>query len=267
MYFVFDIGGTNIRLAVSHDGKSLERIEIIPTHKNFSEAMTAFGEAALKLIRGQRIRAAAGGVRALDMQTKDKLIDHPTIPLWVGEPLKQKLEKTLGCSVLLENDTAIAGLGEAIFGAGQGKKIVAYLTISTGVGGVRIVDGKIDASTQGFEPGYQMISTELPFYLERYISGLCLEEKYGEKAEDISDPKIWDEIARLLSIGLNNTIVHWSPDMIVLGGSVMKSIPLDKVKSYLNQYLTIFPACPDIALATLGNEGGLYGSLHYLLSS
>lgn len=266
MYLVFDIGGTNIRIAVSQDGKTLDQIEAIPTHKNFSEAMAAFKEATLKLTKGQPVEKAAGGVRALDMRTKDRLIDHPTIPLWAGEPLKTQLEKTLGCSVFLENDTAMVGLGEAGFGAGQGKKIVAYLTISTGVGGVRIVDGKIDANSLGFEPGYQMINSNPPYYLERYISGFAIEQKYGQKAENISDPEIWDEIARLMAVGLNNTIVHWSPDIIVLGGSVMKSIPLDKVKSNLNQYLTIFSDRPEIVLATLGDEGGLYGSLQYLRS-
>lgn len=265
MYLVFDIGGTNIRLAVSQDGKTLNQLDSIPTAKNFSQAMSSFKETAEKLTNGQKIEAAAGGVRALDMTTKDRLVSHPTIPLWVGEPLKQELEKSLGCSVSLENDAAMAGLGEAVFGAGQGKKIVAYITVSTGVGGVRIVDGKIDQSMMGFEPGNQIINVDPPAYLERYISGEGIRQRYGVKGENLSDPKAWDEIAKLLAIGLNNTIVHWSPQIVVLGGSVIKSISLDKVKSYLNEYLTIFPDCPEIVLATLGDEGGLYGALHYLV--
>lgn len=265
MYLVFDIGGTNIRIAASQDGRVLDQLDSIPTAKNFSDAISSFKKGALKLTKGEKIKAAAGGVRALDMRTKDRLVNHPTIPLWVGEPLKEELEKSLDTEVFLENDTAMAGLGEAVFGAGQGKKIVAYITISTGVGGVRIVEGKIDQSMMGFEPGQQIIDIDSPSYLERYISGDALKKRYGVEPKNLADPEIWDEIAKLLAIGLNNTIVHWSPEILILGGSVMRSIPLDIVKSYLNQYLTIFPDCPEIVLSTLGDEGGLYGALHYLV--
>lgn len=264
MYLVFDIGGTNIRLAVSQDGKSLDQTETIPTHKNFSEAMSAFGETALKLTKGQKIETAAGGVRALDMITKDRLVNHPTIPLWVGEPLKAELEKALGCSVWLENDAAMAGLGEAVFGAGQGKKIVAYITVSTGVGGVRIVEGKIDQSMTGFEPGNQIINIDPPAYLERYISGEGIRQRYGVKGENLSDPKAWDEITRLLAIGLNNSIVHWSPEIVILGGSIMNSISLDTVNLYLRQMLKIYSQLPEVVKASLTDKAGLLGSLAYL---
>jgi glucokinase len=60
----------------------------------------------------------------------------------------------LGCAAV---GRRCGGLGEAVFGAGKGREIVVYMTISTGVGGARIVGGKIDASAMGFEPGHQII--------------------------------------------------------------------------------------------------------------
>src|SRR6185436_9338463 len=57
---------------------------------------------------------------------------------------QSELNKLFNCPVYLENDAALCGLGEASVGAGQGSKIMVYLTISTGVGGARIVGGKID---------------------------------------------------------------------------------------------------------------------------
>jgi predicted NBD/HSP70 family sugar kinase len=147
------------------------------------------------------------------------------------------------------------------------------MTVSTGVGGVRIVDGEIDKSAMGFEPGHQIIDADgtlcpecksVPGYLERYVSGSAIEMRHGKKAYEIDDPGVWDEAARFLAYGLNNTIVHWSPDVVILGGSVTGKIPLDKVRVYLADILKIFPEPPLIRKAVLGDFGGLYGALHFL---
>lgn len=97
--------------------------------------------------------------------------------------------------------------------------------------------------------------------MEAYVGGAYLEKIYHQKAEEIKDPAVWDEVAKYLAIGLHNTIVHWSPDIIILGGSVTQSIPLDKVSNYLKEYLTIFPNLPRLSKATLGNQSGLLGAL------
>lgn len=264
MYLVFDIGKTYTRLAVSQDGRKLEQIETTNTVTDFSKAMAEFKNIALKLTNGQKIKAAAGGVTTLDNRTKDKLVNHPTMPLWVGEPLKETLKKSLDTEVFLENDSAMAGLGETIFGAGKDRRIVAYITVSTGVGGVRIVDQRIDQNSLGFEPGHQIINSDSLGYLEEYISGSAIEKKYGKKPEQITDKLVWELVAKNLAIGLNNTIVYWSPDIVVLGGSVMENIPLDLVKQNLNSILKIFPQIPEVVKAGLGDEKGLLGSLAYL---
>ncbi len=255
MYLVFDIGRTNTRIAVSQDGKNLDEVETTNTLENFPEAISSFKKIALKLTKGQKITKAVGGVRRLN---------HPTIPLWVGEPLKETLEKSLETAVYLENDSALAGLAEATVGAGKGKKIVAYITVSTGIGGVRIVSGKIDANSQGFEPGNQIINLEMGQTLESYISGDAIQKKFNQKAEQVKDSNFWDDTAKILAIGLNNTIVFWSPDVVVLGGSVTESILIDKVKLYLKDLLQIYPQIPEVVRAGLGDKGGLLGCLAYL---
>ena len=52
--------------------------------------------------------------------------------------------------------------------------------------------------------------------------------------------------------------------MVILGGSVMKSIDIAKVRSYLEMLLTVYPRLPAIEKAVLEDEGGLYGGLVYL---
>lgn len=260
MFLVFDIGGTNMRLAVSHDGKNIEEPKTLETPKDFDEGMSFFKKTALDLSDGEKIKASAGGIAGPLDGKKEMLVSSPNLPGWVKKPLKKTIEKFFDAPVYVENDAAVAGLGEALVGAGRNHAIVAYITVSTGVGGARIVDGKIDKSSQGFEPGNQIIDME-GTTLEAYISGEALRRKYGKSAENINDPDIWDDVAKKLAIGLNNLSVIWSPDIIVLGGSVMEKISLNTTKVYLKKYLKIFPESPKLELAALGDSGGLYGAL------
>ncbi len=66
------------------------------------------------------------------------------------------------------------------------------------------------------------------------------------------------------ALGLNTSIVHWSPDVVVLGGSLMNKISIEKVRENLTKILTAFERLPKIKIGTLGDECGLYGALHYL---
>lgn len=259
-----------MRIAVSSDGKTLNS-KIIPTEKDFESGLQAIKNVADELTGSEKINAAAGGIAGPLDQGKTMLVKSPHVSSWANKPLKFELEKIFNCSVSLENDADLVGLGEATSGAGAGKSIVTYITVSTGVGGVRVVDGKIDKNSLGFEPGHQVI---LPNgqpcncggigHLETLIGGFYLEKTYKQKPQDIKDPQVWSEVARYLGLGLCNTIVHWSPDIVVLGGAVMKSVDLEKVKTYLKEYLTIFPTTPEVVLAKYGSDGGLYGALKLL---
>lgn len=258
-----------MRLAVSNTGE-LDNTITVATPYDFQEGMKTFQTIANNLLKGEKIEKVAGGVRALD-KTKTTLLDHPHFPLWVNEPLKESLEKILNTPVHLENDAAMAALGEASVGAGKDYRVVAFITISTGVGGAKVVDKIIEPTAQGFEPGNMIIDADGSFnsvsgigFLESYISGTALEEKHSLKPSEIEDPEIWEEAARILAYGLNNITVLWSPEVIVLGGSVMEKIPLSRVELYLKNTLKIFPAPPLLVKASLGDQAGLYGALAYL---
>ena len=274
MYILFDIGGTKTRLAYSKDGITFGDPFVCDTERDFGIAMKTMKELFEKAADGGVVKAAAGGARALD-RGKKRLRAHPHFPLWAGEPLHEELERMLGVPVYLENDAAFAGLGEAAAGAGRGYQIVGYITVSTGVGGARIVNGIIDSAYQGFEPGNQIIDMDgsshfahtAPAFLESYISGTAFMERFGKKPHEISDQTVWEETARILAFGLHNTIVHWSPDIVVLGGSMITGNPaisIEHIKNYLRDILKIFPDLPELKKAELGDRGGLQGALTYL---
>lgn len=270
MYLLLDIGGTKTRISFSESGLSVHSPQIIPTNLDFDLAMEEIGKISRALTNGQKITAVVAGVRALN-PSKEWLINHPIFPLWVEKPLKQELEKMFDCPVFLENDASLVGLGEAIHGAGKGKNIVAFLTLSTGIGGTKIIDGKIDPNFLGFEPGHQIIYSQESFnqalkarYLEEYIGGTAIAKMAGAKPEEILDPQVWDRYERVLAVGLNNTIVYWSPQVIVLGGSVSQKISLEKVEAYLRKIYHLGNTLPEIKKAELAESAGLIGGLEYL---
>ena len=251
---LFDIGATKTRVAYSSDGEIFEKPKVFETPKSYEEGRDIFIKSAKECANGREIKSIAGGMSR---------------SIWDGaeERFKNDLDKNFGVLALIENDAAIVGLGEANWGAGRGFKIVAYITVSTGVGGARIVDGKIDEHSIGFEPGKQVIDIETKKTLEDMISGKALQRKTGKNPKEITDPAVWIEHAKILAIGLNNIIVEWSPNCVVLGGSMITgdpAIPLDKTEEYLKEILKIFPKLPAIKKAELGDFGGLYGALAYI---
>lgn len=272
MYILFDIGGTSLRVATSDNLKKLEDPVLLATPQDYKEGLTLLSQTFNDLTRDKKIVGAAGGIAGPLNSEKSQLVASPHLPDWANRPIQKDLEKILKAPVQLQNDSALVGLGEAVFGAGRDTEIVVYVTVSTGLGGSRFVNGKIDANSMGFEPGHQIISLTSPHwinnnklgYLEDYVSGKAILKRYKKNPQDISDPKIWDEAAKMLAIGLNNMIVHWSPECIVLGGSTMKKIPLESVRKYTKDALRIFPTPPKICRAELGNFGGLYGAMAYL---
>jgi predicted NBD/HSP70 family sugar kinase len=271
MFLLIDIGGTKMRLACSADGKQFGRLKIIPTPAKFSEAVSAIAKTA-KELTDEPIQTVAVGLPGPLDAAKTKTVGSHKLPDWQHKPFKAAVERALGASVHIENDTALVGLGEAAIGAGQGFTIVAYVTVSTGVGGVRIVNKHIDKHATGFEPGFQIIDIDgslypespAPHRLEHLLGGAQLQKRFGKKPPDITDPATWNQLAKWLAVGLNNTLVYWSPDIIILGGSLMNKIPIEIVRQTTRRLASFLPTIPPIEPASLGTVGGLHGALIFL---
>ena len=67
----------------------------------------------------------------------------PTLPGWDGLPVAQALSERTGLPARVENDGIAATLGEWRYGAGRGVSNIVYLTVSTGIGGGAVVDGRL----------------------------------------------------------------------------------------------------------------------------
>ncbi len=281
MFVAVDIGGTKMRIALSNDGKEFLFPPVISkTPKTPTEAAAAIVSVlTAHAISSGSVSGISCGVAGTFNKDRTKLLQSPNMPQdWVGPSLTEVFGDTIGLPVWFENDTALIGLGESTQGAGRGSSILAYITVSTGVGGVRIVDGKIDKASLGFEPGHQIIDADQTMCpecvrntkgvvdLESMISGSGLEKRRGIKPYEIpqEDP-VWNVLAKWLSFGLYNVTLHWSPDRIVLGGSMIVGdprIPLQIVSDNLNNQLA--GNAPEVRSAALGDFGGLWGGFSKL---
>lgn len=272
MYILFDIGGTKMRIAASRDCKGFVGDPIITdTPRDFKEGMKTLIEKIKILSTGEDVKMIGGGIAGPFGKGVCSLLGSPNLKDWIGHSLCGELESEFNVPVYIENDSALVGLGEMHYGAGIKEGIGAYITVSTGVGGARFIDGYIDKKVIGFEPGHQIIDAGRALCpdcegvtLESYISGKATEKRTGKKPYDITDEAFWDTYAKYLAYGLNNTILHWSPNVVVLGGSMIvgdPAIPLDHTTECLKGILKIFPELPDIKKAELGGLGGLYGAM------
>lgn len=273
-YIVFDIGGTKTRVGLSKDLTTLNTVESFKTPVKFEDGIAKIIEAAKKLTE-EAPMGIAGGIRGALMEDKTGIQNDAVLSKWVGKSVVGEIEKTFNVPVFLENDAAIAGVGEAVYGAGKDFEIVAYHTISTGVGGVKIENGEIDLASVGFEPGHQVLDIDRTILgvdvtptLENLVSGTAVKNRFGVEPYEIpQSDMLWDELAEYLAQGLRNTILYWSPDVIVLGGSMITGDPrieIDPIRKYVVASLDGFVPSPFITKAELGDEAGLYGAMGIL---
>lgn len=257
VHIVFDLGGTKMRVAAAQSGH-LEEIHKIPAPQTPREGLSELVRLAHEAAGGRKIRAIVGGVPGIVSEGILHWLPH--LLHWNGLNLKAALEQELGAIVRVEHDTAVIGIAEVHEGAGAGSRICAYVTVSTGVGGDRIIDGSIDRTTYGFEIGHQLVNGE---ELEAQVSGTAVKKKFGIEPMNLDSLEEREKLADILAIGLYNTTLHWSPDTIVLGGSMIvgkNPIPIARVESELTRRLSMYPTVPAIKMAALGDDGGLRGS-------
>lgn len=269
MYLLFDIGGTNTRLALVNPDDDPNTIEplMFPTSKVFSEEVELIKKYIDENGKGE-IKKVIGGMAGVTDSSTGLIINSPNLPEWNNMSIVSALKEAAGCDVIVENDAILAGLGEAVFGGGKPYEIVAYMTISTGIGGARIVNKMPDERNYGFEPGHQYIKTDFKtgehVELESLISGRAIKKIYGQDPQNITDPLVWEEIHFYVSCGIYNTILFWSPDAIVLGGSTSSHLDIQKIQGHLNKFMKVIPEAPEIVKSELGHRNGILGAFHLL---
>jgi glucokinase len=140
-----DFGGTKLAAGVvnlgSREWLRYER-HFSPQNASASTDLEIMRSLAHSLLLGEKpaaIGVSFGG--PVDATTGKVRLSHH-VSGWENIPLREWLEEEFGVPVSVDNDANVAALGEHGFGAGQGYESIFYITVSTGVGGGWILNGK-----------------------------------------------------------------------------------------------------------------------------
>ena len=140
-----DIGGTKVLGALVDTSGTVTLEKRIPSPAQDPDQMlevvasliTELADAA-----GQELEAVGVAAAGFIDATGSTVLYAPNLK-WRNEPLRERLEQRTKLDVVIENDANAAGWAEFRFGAGQGTKDMAMLTLGTGVGGAIISDGQL----------------------------------------------------------------------------------------------------------------------------
>ena len=255
-YIGIDLGGTNVRtLLVDENGQKYAEV------KDATEASKG-PDYVFEKICGQIDTldlSACGGLSGVEgigigvpgpVDTIAKAMVMATnLPGFENYPICHKLQDKYNIPSFIDNDANVAGLAEAVLGAGKGYPIVYYTTVSTGIGGALIVNGKLVSGGRGHagEIGNIIVNTngEKVNHLnkgavENEASGTFVTKKGQAKlgadkvrhAGDVFElaaqgneeaQAIVDEFIDYLSTMFANIAHVVDPYVFVLGGGVMKA--------------------------------------------
>ena len=249
-YLGIDLGGTNVRVAkISEDGKILAQVKGPSYGQEGPAKVMANIKEMVRDIPGWKDCAGIGVGVPGPVDTKaGTMVLSTNLPGFAGYPFADEMSKEFGMPAFLDNDANVAGLAEAVVGAGKGLSTVFYVTISTGIGGVLVVDGKTVSGKHGFGGEIANIiidrNREKVNYLnigaiENEASGTAITRKYEQlSGERIAHTGVvfdralaGDEIAKKVKAEYEKDLGQYfatiacvcDPDIFILGGGMMKS--------------------------------------------
>lgn len=152
IYLGIEIGGTKLQLGVgSGDGRSLvalERARVDPA--GGAEAVRQqIAQLGKDLVERYDIRAIGVGFGGPVDAATGRTIKSHQVDGWDDFPLADWCREHFGLPAVLGNDSDLAGLGEARFGAGRNGRVVFYSNIGSGIGGALVIEGKLFSGSGG----------------------------------------------------------------------------------------------------------------------
>jgi len=261
-----DIGGTKLATAMVTADGVCHGLQIEPTNRDegpdaviarlFSQGRASITAAGLGA--PWAVGISCGG----PLNSQDGVLEAPPhLPGWIDIPIVEMTEREFGVPAVLENDATAAALAEFWFGAGAGANSLVYLTISTGIGGGTVIDGKLyrGATGNGGEHGHITVRPNgrpctcgRRGCLEAYCSGTQIAARAKEAVSDAKGrgystmlsgidsitaadvsraaalgdavaSAVWQETLEVLGQGLSDLINVLEPDVAVLGGGVTRA--------------------------------------------
>lgn len=270
LVLALDIGGTKLAAGVvTRSGRVVSHERAPSRAERGPSAMLRdllhLADRALRNASVRRLQIAAVGIACggpLD-PTTGTVLTPPNLPGWDRVPVGSIVAEALGIPTVVDNDATAASLAELWYGAGttHGAADLVYLTVSTGVGGGLVLDGRPYRGAGGLagELGHMTIVHEGRLCgcgrrgcLEAYVSGTSIAARAREAAtaprrgpggrtaldpRDITaeavaraaaagDPlagAVWRETTDLLGAAVATLLNVFDPELVVLGGGVTRA--------------------------------------------
>lgn len=263
-----DVGGTKILAVVALPDGTILSADYRPTPSLDGpeagiEAMARAAAEAARLAGTPLSGISGAGIAMAGLvdELNGLLLVSPNLPKWNNVSVVGMLRDRLSLPCLLVNDANAAALGELKYGAGRGERDLIFITVSTGIGGGIVIDGRLYTGATGIagEVGHMTVDPNGPLCgcgnsgcWEAMASGtaiarMALESLAAGRPSILTDPDLFNvdalgahdvfEAARrgdglagevisraafYLGIGLANLVNIFDPAMFVIGGGVSK---------------------------------------------
>lgn len=235
-----DLGGTHVRAGVVCEGKLKGIVQVrIPSSGTVEEVLQVIYNLMDPLV-SQNIKAIGIGVPSVIDIEKGIVYDVQNIPSWKEVALKELIENRYHIQALINNDANCFALGEKHFGKGRNTHSMIGLTIGTGMGAGIIINDKLYAGVNCGAGEFGNVEY-LDQYYEYYASGQFFQNCYQTSGEIVfqkaqsGDPLsiiILEELGTHIGNAVRMILYTYSPELIILGGSISKSYPFFEKKMW-----------------------------------
>jgi glucokinase len=291
-----DIGGTKIAVGmVNGRGQVLSRQEAPTDPNRYAAGLDSIASMLRETASSAGVQIAGIGIGSTGPvnPVTGEFGDVDFLPGWRHKSPVKDLARKFKVRVALENDGDAAALAEAGWGAGRNKSRLIYVTVGTGIGGGIVLDGKLYRGVDGAHPevGHHVVDPAGPpcscgfrGCWESLAAGPAMVAWFESKSpadsphrKGLTAKRIFelsrqgDKLAReavqreayYLGLGLANLINLFTPDAIVLSGSIMKSaaLLLGGIRKVISSGCRFVPfEKTELTLASLGEDTNLIGA-------
>ncbi len=280
-----DIGGTNTRVSLISNEYEVKGFESFRTDQTSPMNTLNRIKAVIDSFDTEVLGIGVSCPGPLDLKT-GVILSPPNLPGWHGFNLVKTLKEVTGLKTYLENDANLAGLAEAVIGAGKDVDYVQYLTISTGLGGGFVINKEIYQGARGFaqeianvilqpegffvgdlKPGsLESLSSGTGIVAQALASGITVE--HAGEVNDLANEgnttciKIMDDAKNYLANAIAMLYAVLDPEVVVLGGSVALKIDgfvQDVEKLVKEKVYDVVSQNVRVVEAKLGEDNGILG--------
>jgi len=230
---------------------------------------------------------------------KGIIFEAPNIPAWKNLPLVYLLKEQFKVPVDLGNDANLAAMGEWKYGAGRGHRNLAYMTVSTGIGGGVILDDRLLLGERGLatEFGHITVQRDGPLcgcgqrgHLEALAAGPAIAKwvineidkgatsrlsgnteintkmvAEAAKSGDELAVRALERAGTYIGRALADVLHMFNPSIVIIGGGVSQSgnLLMTPMRESMEAHVMDAHYLENLTLTTaaLGDDTGLLGAL------